>query len=288
MTKYYKKGLFNKSVCCTIKAMNNMHTKKNLEEVISYCQSKLLKAPKGRLKVSSKAGKIRYYQVVDGKELYLNRNQKDIVAAMQEKAYYEAVLKAAQEELKACMKIKALEEVTDYEQVFGSIPENRRNLIKPIDTPETEAIKRKIEKEQKYWEKESLIRKGVDRTTNLETLNGEKVRSKSEVIIADRLKAAGIIYYYEGRVIFDSMYADEIKVWFPDFQVFNCRTGEKLYWEHFGLMDSPDYCASCQYKLETYAKHGIIMGKNLIVTMESSKHPLNTEYIDLLINSFLK
>ncbi len=172
--------------------------------------------------------------------------------------------------------------------MFCNIPESKKTLIQPFVSPETEDVKTLIAKERKYWEKEMLDRRGVDRNLQLVTLNGERVRSKSELIIADRLKSAGIPYYYERKFTFYNEENRDTETWFPDFQMFNVRTRKKYYWEHFGIMDNPDYCASCQYKLETYSKHGIVMGNNLIVTMESSKHNLNVSYIDRLINGLLK
>lgn len=262
-----------------------------LKNAIENAKEKLKDAPEGNLVVRNQRGHLRYYQRLSRtpiKDLYLGKAEEQRIRALQEKEYYLGILMAAENELDALRKINKInDKATKFEQVYFSLPEIKRNLISPCYAADIEEAKQKIEKECKFWQKESLERKGVDKDLHLITLNGEKVRSKSELIIADRLKTSGVPYYYEGKYIFDGGGFNGYQVWFPDFQVLNKRTGDMFFWEHFGLMDNPEYCASSQFKLETYAKHGIIMGKNLIVTMESSTHTLNVEYVDRLIDEFL-
>ena len=93
------------------------------------------------------------------------------------------------------------------------------------------------------------------------TKRGEYVRSKSELIIADRLFDAGIPYHYE--------VACERKKWiisYPDFLVLNPRTKKEYYWEHFGMMGDPTYLEQTLGKIEKYARYGITLGNNLIAT----------------------
>lgn len=107
------------------------------------------------------------------------------------------------------------------------------------------------------------------------------MRSKSEVIIADRLTANDIPYYYEGEI----GAADFIPSVRPDFLVLNKRERRVYVWEHMGRMDDPDYCAKKIGSMEQYAQAGFVQGVNMIVTFESSKHPLNTKYIDQIIKA---
>ena len=281
----------------TITAMNKIE---KVEHAIKYAEKKIQSAPKGILHTRIIDGVCRYYVRADGeegKDKYLGAKDTDIIKKLQEKGYYQQLKKEAEIELKTLKRIQKLErKIKSFEQVYFDIPENKRNLVTPYVPEEIEVVKKKIEKEYRYWEKERLDRKGISRNIHLTTLDGERVRSKSELIIADRLKNAKVPYYYEGKYIFvdnelngkRSAFEKGYEVWFPDFQVLNTRTGELLFWEHFGLMDNPDYCASAQFKIETYAKHGFVIGKNLIVTMESSQHTLNVEYVDKLIEEFLK
>lgn len=94
-----------------------------------------------------------------------------------------------------------------------------------------------------------------------ETLRGEKVRSKSEAIIADALYRHGIFYQYEKVLAAD-------RITRVDFTVENNIRGRTLYWEHFGKMDDPNYVLEYLKKKKRYESMGIIEGKNLIATYE--------------------
>ena len=78
-----------------------------------------------------------------------------------------------------------------------------------------------------------------------DTRKGEKVRSKSEAIIADTLYEFGIPYRYEYHV---NMVNGEIK--YSDFMLFKVNTKEEIY-----------------------------PGKNLIFTYETDKKPLDIKGI---------
>lgn len=258
------------------------------KEALKFSKQIIESLPSGNLEVKIIRGKVRFYCHDNGADKYINCNNLNLLRQLQEKEYFLKLKASAEKEVKALKKVKSiLEKAPNHQTVFTSIPEERKTLIKPFTSTKETKIQKQMAQEFKYWTKDSLNRKAVKKDLNLVTLNNERVRSKSELIIADRLKLAGIPYIYEGHFVFKDE-TDNFEVWFPDFQMFNTRTGAKYYWEHFGLMDNPEYCASTQFKLETYAKQGIIMGKNLIITMESSNHNLNTEYVDCLINEFLK
>ncbi|GAO35332.1 hypothetical protein SCT_0718 [Sulfuricella sp. T08] len=94
------------------------------------------------------------------------------------------------------------------------------------------------------------------------TERGEKVRSKSEVIIANLLHQARLDYQYEldlstlglGRGVR------------PDFAF---QRGTKvIVWEHLGRADDPDYMARWAQKLTWYRDHGFESGKTLFVSTE--------------------
>ena len=67
----------------------------------------------------------------------------------------------------------------------------------------------------------------------------------------------------------------------------NKRTRQEFYWEHCGRMDEPEYARSMVKRLSLYSRKNIIPGKNLILTMETYEHPLNTKDVEQLVESFL-
>ena len=117
---------------------------------------------------------------------------------------------------------------------------------------------------------------------NFITEQGEIVRSKSEKIIADKLNLLKIPYFYEVPKFLNGI--GYIK---PDFTILNPFTLKEYYWEHFGLMDNPDYEENALHKIEIFSANGIYLGCGLIISFETKIHPLDTSYISTMINTFL-
>ena len=80
------------------------------------------------------------------------------------------------------------------------------------------------------------------------TSKGDKVRSKSEVIIANLLYEHKINYEYESPLEYES--EEIIK---PDFTIL-LPDNRKLYWEHIGLLGTETYDETWLYKLNIYNK----------------------------------
>ena len=115
------------------------------------------------------------------------------------------------------------------------------------------------------------------------TSRGERVRSKSEWIIAELLEKEGIPYRYEYPV-----YLRGFGKVYPDFTVLNVRTRREIYWEHMGMMDNPVYAEKAVNKIHTYEQNGMFQGEDLLVTYETSKNPLNQKVIMRMIQRYLK
>lgn len=252
-----------------------------IKQVINYAEKVLRAAPEGSLRTKhSKAGTM-YYRREKGETTgcYLGKKCNKQIRQLEEKLYYTELLKAAKQEEQELIKFqKKLKKLPDYQSVFLNMPRDKRHLISPYE-----------QKPQKN--DDDLIRafnkKFVSEEIKLISQNGEHVRSKSELIIADRLKAAGVSYFYEDPLVLSEENKMECLLWHPDFRVQNIRTGKVYYWEHFGMMDNCEYCKTSQERLEIYAHYGYFPGDNLIITTESSQHGLNTEYVDCLISKYL-
>lgn len=93
------------------------------------------------------------------------------------------------------------------------------------------------------------------------TLNGDRVRSKSEVIIANLLAQHGIKYEYEKKLEYI------VGKWIePDFTI-NLPTGEEIYWEHLGMLGVESYDKRWLEKQEIYEKY---FTDRLVVTYEGA------------------
>ena len=120
--------------------------------------------------------------------------------------------------------------------------------------------------------------------TEFFTIKGERVRSKSELIIADELYRYNVPYHYEmplelqnrGRTIMLR----------PDFTVIGRTSGSRYVYEHLGMMVEPSYVASSIRKLDLYERNGYMLGKNLILTHETKLSPLSVGVVDSYIENF--
>ena len=82
---------------------------------------------------------------------------------------------------------------------------------------------------------------------------GELMISKSEVIIANELAGAGIVYEYERPFI-----GKDGTPRYPDFTIEDADTGITWYWEHLGLLGNAEYEEKWAAKLKWYRENGII------------------------------
>lgn len=112
------------------------------------------------------------------------------------------------------------------------------------------------------------------------TLDGHRVRSKSEVMIADLLFEYGIPYRYENPIELNG------KTLFPDFTIMRLSDKKMYYWEHFGMMDVNSYSAKTSEKLSVYMANGILPSHNLITSFEDLNNPLSSVQIRKLIEMY--
>jgi len=112
------------------------------------------------------------------------------------------------------------------------------------------------------------------------TENGDLVRSKSEWIIADKLKAAGIKYQYEQPLMLDGFER------LPDFTIRDDDSNTVWYWEHNGMLSDDEYKKRWERKKKAYIKAGILPieeggGENgtLLVTEEKEGTGLDLKAI---------
>jgi hypothetical protein len=102
------------------------------------------------------------------------------------------------------------------------------------------------------------------------TERGEKVRSKSEVIIANALHRLGVRYLYEHRFT-----ADDGSLLLPDFAVFDSER-QPVFWEHLGMLHQEAYAQRWAEKLACYQANGFTVGVNLFITRDESDGSLDS------------
>ena len=247
-----------------------------LKQIIQKEEKRLKKIPEGSVQVTGTEKKVMFYINQEGKRRYAREEEQKLVQQLCQKDYDERVLDTAQKELKILDKLYKIYRNKVCEEVFETLNVYRQKLVEPLRIPDKEFIEK--------WESESYEKLGfaVD-YPEYYTDKGERVRSKSEVLIANALKSLGIPYKYEYP-----LYLNNGFTYHPDFKIVKMKNREIVYWEHFGKMDDPEYVDKVVRKLNAYAQNGIFPGKNLIVTFENNKRPLNLKMINLMIDQYLK
>ena len=261
--------------------MNNDFSKKlnerykRLSELINKTESKMGTLPEGRIYVKRRNNRTYYYMFgakTDNKEKYISKDDSDLIESLLQKKYLETVLKTAKAEWKVLDKIKKSYPSTVAEDIYERLSEDKRKYVKPIIPTDEQYAKR--------WEKKPYDKNPIpDYLPTYKTMRGERVRSKSEMIIADRLYLNGIPYKYECPI----KVGDEII--HPDFTILRISDRKILYLEHCGMLDDPKYADDLVRRASLYALEGIVMGDRLFYTFESSKTPLDVRVVEALINN---
>lgn len=110
------------------------------------------------------------------------------------------------------------------------------------------------------------------------TLKGHMVRSKTELLISDKLFKAGIPYNYE-KPLDGKIRKGRI---FPDFS-FSDAAGDLIIWEHFGRMDDPQYLKGHEWKMNWYAQNGFAEGENLFLTKETLASGIDSSELERVL-----
>ena len=215
------------------------------------------------------------------------RSEDKLAQSIIQKEYNQKTLPALEAEI-ACLKKFLTEYKTKSSgSVYEKLSAPRQQLVTPLTLTDEQYADAWLKVEYRH-------KKLPDDAPPFFTENNEHVRSKSEKIIADALKAAGIPYRYEFPLVMDKNAEDpdfpdyDFCKLHPDFYCLNLRTRQEFAWEHFGMMDDPEYASRTAEKLQLYAENGFFPGKNLIITMETSKKQLSSKILKVIIQTYLK
>ena len=78
------------------------------------------------------------------------------------------------------------------------------------------------------------------------------------------------------------------KTIYPDFKLLDLKRRRTVYWEHFGMMDRPEYAEAAVRKIMEYEAEGLLLGNQLIITMETTEKPLNIEDVERILKQFFQ
>ena len=250
-----------------------------LEKVIKRADQYIEHSPEGSLRISRSSGRTQFYQRAygDASGKYLTKADLPLTRKLAQKDYEKCLRNQAVKELAVINSFLSKYKIPEQtvENVYEQLCADRQQLVEPLSETDEMFVER--------WLSCEYIPKAISgEVPELISDQGDHVRSKSELIIANLLASCHVPYRYECPL--------RLPKWgtvYPDFTVLNVRQRKQFYWEHMGRMDDPDYADKAVKKLAHYNQAGLVSGVNLILTFETSKTPVSTYMIKDMIERFL-
>ena len=262
-----------------IKRISQEYT--TLKRQIACLKGRSADFPDGRIHVSYKNGCPQYYRV-EGKQSdhnrrrkYIRAKERNLAEQISQRDYERKLLKDLEMREKTLAEVIRAYEKTSPENILLDFSKGKRDLIKPLFLPDELYIEE--------WRSEEYSGRPFEKDApEILTARGERVRSKSEKIIADTLERYNIPYKYECPLTLPS----GITI-YPDFRVLNVQDRKEVIWEHFGMMNNEKYASNAVLKINSYMNNGYYLGDQLIISMESTQTSLSTKLIEEIIKRYL-
>ena len=250
-----------------------------LEKIIAEKEAALkLKGPEGHVRCVQRGSRAEYYWRKDTDNTtgtYLSTTSLGTAEFLAQRTYDKAILKYAKGELNRIISLLKHHQSHNIDRIYEGYCPARQNLVNPISMTDDEYIASFLSTE--YAENTYRLEDKIH-----ESKLGVKMRSKSEVLIANIFTDLGAPYLYEFPVNL-GYYGVRLS----DFIVLNVRLRKVFYCEHFGMMDNADYCAKSLEKIHAYEKSGYFPGSDLIIFHETSSKPLDTQLVRSIAEHYL-
>lgn len=210
-------------------------------------------APAGCLKSQKKAGKTYYYhQFMDEQSnqemrMYIKKNNRELAEKLAQKGYLLHIRSILKNNLRALAEFEEKYDESAMEKVYDELNDERKSLVKTIDTSVNEKIK--MWNEEEYEPNASYP---------------EMLKRPLKMMIDEREETI-----------------------YPDFTILNIHTGKITYWEHAGCLDDTKYANGFVRKMNTYINNKLVLGDDFVCTYESSKYPLDISAVKYVVKNLL-
>ena len=256
-----------------------MHKRTELISILEKASLYLKNAPDGRVRIARRGKGFQYYHVTNCNDRggkYIKTENQELAFHLVQKEYCRKMKKQAEMELRAIDRALNICGGKKLQTIYEDMGLYRRQMINPIVMSDKDFIEQ--------WMSIPYHQKGFsDDDPKHYSNRGTRVRSKSEVLIANILEDFKIPYKYECPLSFPG-----IGLIYIDFTLLMPGTREVKYLEHFGMMDDESYLNLFFRKNSAYIENGLIPGVNLIMTFESKGHPLNTKELRTQLKEFIE
>lgn len=256
-----------------------------LTDLLETKQKALKKSPVGSLRISKSNNCSQYFHIKEsevGKGEYIPRKKRNLARTLAQKDYDSKILPLVENEIKLIQHFLSKSHETKLFSLYQQLHPARKILTNPVFLPDEEFVTNWL---AATYPKKPFSEGMPEHYTD----SGLRVRSKSEVIIANKLSKLDIPFRYEAPVELTVNRKSEFRTvtFHPDFTCLNKRTRQVFIWEHFGMMDKSDYAKDAVEKERLYAAAGYIHGLNFIATTETTDLPLNSKYVEQIARKLL-
>lgn len=257
-----------------------------IREQVDWCEQIIKNAPEGKLICNHDGQYTKWYLRKNDKTVYLPKGERSLAEKLARKRLAQLWLKYLKKEEYAVNQYLrhgsdlpgCCAEFLDEDSAYSDLLSEQDTRMLPL---EVRKAPKDIQLGAARWASEEYERKqDYEDSLKIRTISGHVVRSKSEAMIDMNLYQAGLAFRYESVSVIGN------KTIHPDFSIMHPRTGQIILWEHFGMMDYPEYVQNYHTKMKLYIDNGYIPGDNLIVTYETLKHPLDSITVTQTIQMF--
>lgn len=215
------------------------------------------------------------------KREYIKKDNIFLAKALAQKQYYMALRPILEKNLYELNKFIKRYQKENADNVYEMLSIERKRLVTPLQVSVNEQVRR--------WREETYEKNNMyPENLRYETEQGELVRSKSEVIIANILHKhrKDILYKYERPLplIVDG----SEKTVYPDFTIINIHTGKIVYWEHAGRMDDSHYAGEFVKKMNAYVVNNLSVGRDVVLTFEAQGSPLDIGIVRKIVEMIVE
>lgn len=210
---------------------------------------------------------------IPAKEHYIPKANTKLISKLLQMQYAAKTKPYYEKQLKLLHDLQTTLETAVDTRFYERLSDESKHYLSPLVPYQTDIINKW--NEMPYVRNQYHIEEAIH-----DTIRGEKLRSKSEVAIANALFHANLPYKIEPKIIING------QPMYPDFQILRTIDYKEIIWEHFGLMSDPNYADRACKKIQYYELAGYHLGDNFIATFETLQSPLSSRLVDDYINRY--
>lgn len=231
---------------------------------------------KGNIKVKKTVHpQIEYRRSKEDKFVPLRKAEIGTAKVIAQRDYALKLLRKSRKQLTRVESMLQRYNPDELNDIYTFMNPGRKYLVSPYRMSDDEFASR-------WLQQEYPSRNTYASSYTLNSEKGDKVRSKSEKIIADKLFYMGIPYFYEFPIRLKNG-----RRFYPDFTILNKRTRKVYLLEHMGMLGENNYREKNLPKLKEYMLNGYNLGTKLLITFETDGRDLDVKLLEVIIKDYL-